>query len=239
MYVGVESIRATMIDRISALGRTELFSTLPSTELEVLSSKASEHCLRKGEILFMAGDPGAGLYVVVDGAIRAYRVGSDGREQVLHVEKSGATLAEVSVFDGGPYPSTTAAEDDTTLLFIRREDVLELCLTRPSISLAALKLLAGRMRKCAATIENLSLRDVDQRVAQLLAEEGSGHLDRAGDSVQFELGLTHQQIAARIGSVREVVSRALNRLHNNGLIQMTGRRIFIVSIKALREFVAG
>src|SRR4029078_12492640 len=136
--------------------------------------------------------------VVVDGAVRAYRVSSDGREQVIHVERAGATLAEGPVFDGGAYASTTAAEEDSILLFIRRQDVLQLCLDHPAISLAALRLLARRLRTSAATIQNLSLGDVDRRLARLLLDEGPDYAQPEGDSIEFELSLTHQQIAARI-----------------------------------------
>ena len=118
-----------------------------------------------------------------------------------------------------PTLSTTAAEEDSTVLFIRREDVLQLCLDRPIISLAAVRLLAGRLRACASMIESLSLRDVDRRLAQLLLEEASDYGRRTGKSVEFQLSLTHQQIAARIGSVREVVSRAFNRIQQSGLIR--------------------
>ena len=227
-----------MTNRIQALQQTALFGSLAMSDLEALSSHTVEHTLKKGEILFIAGDAATGLYVVVNGAIRAYRVGADGREQVIHIERSGATLAEVPVFDGGPYPSTTAADEDSTLLFIRKEHVVQLCVNRPSISLAALKLLAGRVRNCAAMVESLSLRDVDRRLAQLLVAEGADYAQRGGDSVEFELSLTHQQIAARIGSVREVVSRAFHRLQHSGLIRTKGRRVVILSEKALRAFVA-
>ena len=115
---------------------------------------------------------------------------------------------------------------------------MNLCLERPRISLAALKLLAGRMRNCAALVESLSLRDVDRRLAKLLLEEASDHSRRSGSSVTFELALTHQQIAARIGSVREVVSRAFARLQQSGLIRMDGRRITIPDEKALGDYGA-
>jgi CRP-like cAMP-binding protein len=177
------------MDSIQALKRTMLFGGLDRPDLEALAARATERRLRRGEILFMAGDPAGGLYVVVEGAIRAFRVSADGREQTIHVEKGGATLAEVSVFDEGPYPSTTAAEEDSVLLFIDKHDVLNLCLERPRISLAALKLLAGRMRNCAALVESLSLRDVDRRLAKLLLEEASDHSRRSGSSVTFELAL--------------------------------------------------
>ena len=81
----------------------------------------------------------------------------------MHVERAGATLAEIPVFDEGTCPSNTAAEEDLILLFIEKNDVLALCLERPCISLAALKILAGRVRNCAALVEALSLRDVDRR----------------------------------------------------------------------------
>jgi CRP-like cAMP-binding protein len=129
------------------------------------------------------------------------------------------------------------SEEDSVLLFIDKRDVLNLCLERPRISLAALKLLAARMRNCAALVESLSLSDVDRRLAALLLE-AADHSRRSGPSVTFELALTHQQIAARIGSVREVVSRALARLQKGGLFRMDGRRITIPNEKALGDYGA-
>ena len=158
------------MDPTQALKCTALFSDLDSADLAALAARAVERRLKRGEILFMAGDPAGGLYVVVEGSIRAYRVSADGREQILHVESAGATLGEVPVFDEGCYPSTAAAEEDSTLLFIKKRDVLHLCLERPRISLAALKLLARRVRNCAALVESLSLRDVDRRLAQNLGQ---------------------------------------------------------------------
>ena len=223
---------------IEALRRTSLFCELTDEDHWALASRATERRLSRGETLFLAGEPAAGLYVVVRGAVRAYRVGTDGREQVIHVEQSGATLAEVPVFDGGPYPSSTAAEEDSLVLFLPREEVVRLCLERPKIGLAALRLLAGRMRKCAALVERLSLRDVDRRVAQLLLDESGDYGQRSASAVTFSLALTHTQIASRVGSVREVVSRALSRLQASGLIQMEGRQIRIKDIRALQDYAA-
>lgn len=225
-------------ERVAALKRTPLFGQLDADDLGALAQRAIERRLRRGEILFMSGDIARGLYVVVEGAIRAYRVGADGREQVIHVERAGATLAEIPVFDEGTFPSTTAAEEDSVVLFIPREEVLRLCAERPAISLAALKLLARRLRQCAALVESLSLRDVDRRLAKLLIEEAADYGRRVGKGVEFELALTQQQIAARIGSVREVVSRALARMQQSGLIQMEGRRVRIPDEAALRSYAA-
>src|SRR5690606_7607897 len=123
-----------------------------AADLTALALRTTERHLKRGEILFLTGEPARGLYVVVEGSIRAYRVAADGREQTIHVERAGATFAEVPVFDEGTYPSTTAAEEDSVVLFIEKRDVLALCLERPRIGLAALKLLAGRLRSCAALV---------------------------------------------------------------------------------------
>ena len=228
-----------MRDKIAALRRTALFGELTDPELNVLAERAVERRLNRDEVLFVAGDEAAGLFVVVSGALRAFREGVDGREQVIHVERAGATIAELPVFDDKPYPSTVAAEEETGVLFLDKRDVKSLCLTHPEIALAALKLLAGRLRKCAELVEALSLREVDQRLARWLLAEARARGKRTADGLELTLVLTNQQIAARIGSVREVVSRALARLQNNELIMIDGRRIILGDEAALAVFADG
>jgi CRP/FNR family transcriptional regulator len=214
-----------------------MFGGLEEAELQALAERAVEQRLARDEVLFVAGEESRGLYVVVSGALRAFRESVEGREQVIHVERAGATIAELPVFDEGPYPSTVAAEEDSVVLFIGKRDVRRLSLAHPQIALAALKLLAGRLRKCAELVEALSLREVDNRLARFLLEEARSQGVGEGSILALDLVLTNQQIAARIGTVREVVSRALNRLQQNGLIRIEGRRIHIPSEEALESYV--
>jgi CRP/FNR family transcriptional regulator len=223
-------------DKVSALKQTALFGELDEATLRALADRAFEHRIARGEVLFVEGDEARGLYVIVEGALRAYRESVAGREQVMHVERAGTTIAEVPVFDDGKYPSTVAGEEDSVVLFIDKRDVLRLCVEHPRIALAALKLLAQRLRKVAGLVEQLSLHEVDQRLARLLASEARARGKREDDGVTVELVLTNQQIAARIGTVREVVSRALNRLQQNGLIRVEGRRVFIPSEAVLMSY---
>jgi len=224
---------------IEFLKRTELFGDLEGDVLELLASHALEQKLERGEVLFLAGEPAAGLYVITEGSVRAFRTGADGREQVIHVERAVTTIAEVPVFDDGNYPSTVAAEEETVVLFLAKRDVKSLCLMHPEIALAALKLLAGRLRKCAELVEALSLREVDQRLARWLLAEARARGQRTAGGLELTLVLTNQQIAARIGSVREVVSRALARLQQNGLIAVDGRRVTINDEQSLAVFADG
>lgn len=223
-------------DKIAALRRTALFGELSETDLQVLAERAIERRLKRDEILFVAGDEAAGLFVIASGSLRAFREGADGREQVIHVERAGATIAEVPVFDDKPYPSTVAAEEDSIVLFLDKQSVRSLCMAHPEIGLAALKLMAGRLRKCAELVESLSLSEVDQRLAQWLLAEARARGIRTADGCELTLVLTNQQIAARVGTVREVISRALARLQQNGLITVDGRRIIISDENALAVF---
>ncbi|MGH9825027.1 MAG: Crp/Fnr family transcriptional regulator [Blastocatellia bacterium] len=224
------------MDKIEALKQTELFGDLADSELGALAARAVERRLNPGELLFVAGDKAKGLYVVVEGAVRAFRESVEGREQVIHVERAGTTIAEVPIFDDGAYPSTVAAEEETLVLFIDKHDVRRLILEHPKIGLAALKLLSGRLRRCAELVEALSLREVDQRLARFLLNEMTSRGVRGQGGIRVDLVLTNQQIAARIGTVREVVSRALTRLQQNGLIRLDGRQVVAADEAALQVY---
>jgi CRP/FNR family transcriptional regulator len=223
-------------DKIAALRRTALFNGLDEDALRALAERAIERRFQKDELLFVAGEEARGLYVIVEGAVRAFRESADGREQVIHVERAGATFAEVPVFDDGAFPSTVAAETDSVLLFIDKRDVRSLCLAHPQIALAALKVLAGRLRRCAELVETLSLREVGQRLARFLLAEARSRGLRTGGGFEVTLTVTNQQIAARVGSVREVVSRALTRLQQDGLVALKGRRLSIPNEESLATY---
>jgi CRP-like cAMP-binding protein len=228
-----------LADKIACLRRSALFGDLEEPGLRALAERAIERHLARDEVLFITGEPARGLFVIVEGALRAVRDGVDGREQVIHVERAGATIAEIPVFDDQPYPSTVIAEEETVVLFLEKQQVRRLCMEHPQIALSALRLLAGRLRKCAALVETLSLKEVDQRVARWLLTEARSYGTRGEEGLEIHLRLTHQQIASRIGSVREVVSRALGRLQQQGLIKIQARLILITDEAALSDYAEG
>lgn len=220
------------MDKIAALKKTEMFGTLTPTELAVISSVCVEKKLRKGEILFSAGDEPKGLYVIVKGALSAYRENHEGREQIIHLEQAGTTMAEVPVFDDKPYPSSVRAEEDSEILFLSGENVKKLFTKHPSIALSALRLMASRLRKTAALLESISLREVDQRLASFLLHEFQ-------EKKSKKLKLPPLSIlASRLGSVREVVSRALAKLEKDGFIAVDRQRFAtLLDEKGLRGFI--
>lgn len=202
----------------AALQRTQLFGNLDAGALAELEGMCHRRELSRGEMLFLAGEEAAGLFVIVSGEIRAYRVNAQGREQTLHVERDGATLAEVPVFDDGPYPATAVAETPASLLFLSKADFRRFMLRHPEVGLTALKLMAHRLRGHAELVDALALQQVGQRVARLLLAEGRDHGSRTAAGMEVEIAFSNEELAKRIGSVREVISRTLSRMENDGLI---------------------
>lgn len=223
-------------DRIAALKRTTLFGSLDETELHALATRAVERIYNRGDTIFVAGEDARVLFVIMSGAVRAVRFSADGREQVIHVERVGATIGEIPVFDGGTYPSTAIADEDSELLSLDRETVRRLFAEYPAMAMAALAVLSQRLRKCAELVEFLSLREVGQRLARLLVLEAkcNGKVEARG--IVVDLKMTNQQIAAQVGSVREVVSRAFTRLQQDGLIKLKGRHVLIPDLEELRIY---
>jgi CRP/FNR family transcriptional regulator len=224
----------TLQQRLDALARTELFSAVTEDARRELAATSHERHLVHGEILFSTGDKATGLFVVVSGSLRAYRQTPEGREQTIHVEGPGATLAEVPVFDGGPYPSTVQAEQDSLVLFIPQRAIRHTLSKNPEAALAALTLMARRLRKVSELAERLALNDVAQRLAAMLVEEVTGHAGELKDGVSFSMPLAHQSIAARLGSVREVITRQLHKLIDDRVISVRGHKITVLDAAALR-----
>lgn len=211
--------------KLQLLRNAPLFSALANNQLAELATISRVVQLKKGETLFLAGEPADRLFVIASGTIRAFRVSTGGREQVIHVERTGATLAEVAIFDDGPYPATAGAEEDSVLLALDRIALKRFCFQYPEVAWSALRILAGRLRRHAELIDQLSLQDVLPRLARFLLDEAERSGLKAPDGIRITVSLNNQQLASRIGSVREVVSRLLTRLERERSIVLERRTV--------------
>lgn len=223
-------------ENTAALKHTALFGELNTKELTQLAKQAVKVHFKKGEMLFLSGEEATGLFVIIDGKVRAFQHNAEGREHVMHVDTAGAVMAEVPIFDDGPYPASAMAEEDTNALFIGKRDMCQFCLDHPTFMFKALKLMAARVRRHAQMVEILSFHEVGQRLALLLLAQAQLVGAPASGRASFQLFLSNHQIATRIGSVRDVVSRALTRLQHEGLIVLEGRTIIIPDIRALKLY---
>ncbi len=220
------------------LSKVAIFSGLTESELGFLAQRTVPRHYTAGEMVFSEGEPCSGLYVVDSGHIRIFKSSASGREQVLSVDGPGSSVAELPVFDGGNYPASVAAVDDATLLFVSKQDFQALCLTHPQVALKVLRVVGARLRRLVGIIEELSFTTVRHRLASFLLRLAQKEGKRASGGTEITLPASNQELAAQIGTVRELVSRNLSRLQAEGLIQMEGRSVVIPNLKALEAELA-
>lgn len=215
------------------LARVPIFSGLSETELAFLAQHAVPRRFSAGETVFAEGEPCAGLYVVESGQVRIFKSSAGGREHVLSIEGPGSSIAELPVFDGGNYPASAAAVDKTTLLFVSKQDFQSLCLTHPQVALKVLRVVGARLRRLVGIIEELSFTTVRHRLAAFLVRLAKTSGKRNGSGIDIALPANNQELAAQIGTVRELVSRNLSRFQAEGLIRIEGRIVTVTDLKAL------
>lgn len=221
--------------RMAVLKKAPLFAELSEKQLRYLAERAVGRALAPDELIFSAGDPCPGMYIIEAGRVRIFKTSPSGREQVLGYEAAGNSVAELPVFDGGNYPASASAVGETTLLLIRREDFRGLCLEHPEVALNVLRVVGRRLRHLVGIVEELSFTTVRHRLAALLLRLAEQHGKRTPRGVEFTITASNQELAAHLGTVRELVSRNLSRLQAEGVIQLEGKNVLIPDLKALES----
>ena len=162
-----------------------------------------------------------------------------GRQQLLGIERKGSSLAEVAVFDGGRYPASAEATSSTTLLRLSADSFRRTCLKNPEMALKVFKVLAHRLRHLVSLVEELSFATVRARLIAYLVRLAEETGQRTPQGIHFQLTENNEQLAIRLGTVRELISRNLGRLHGDKLIEMNKRTVNIPDLAILRDEIAG
>jgi CRP/FNR family transcriptional regulator, cyclic AMP receptor protein len=217
------------------LRKTPLFAGLTEQEMHALASRVSKKHFQRGALLFAEGDPCKGLFLVASGKIRIFKLSTAGREQVLAVEGPGSSFAELPVFDGGNYPASASGLEDAEVLFISRKDFQNFCREHPEVALKVLAVVGSRLRRLVSIIEDLSFTTVRQRLIALILQLTQAGERSSRGGVHVELTKTHQELAAELGTVRELVSRNLSRLQAEGFLEVEGRKIIVKDLDSLRR----
>lgn len=216
------------ITAFSALKSLPYFRSLEDEQLMRLAQRVIEHTVEKDQIIFLDGEPCAGLYLVREGCVKIYKLSSEGREQILSYVRRGGSFNEVAVFDGGPNPANAAAIEPTTIWILPRQVALEMIERYPQVALAVIHNLGARLRHLVNLVEDLSLRQVSTRLAKLLLETATGAEPQP---------LTQQEMAARLGTVREMIGRSLRQLQARGLIRVERGKIVILDREGLEKMI--
>lgn len=217
----------------SSLGAVPLFSGLSAEEVRLLAARFVRRRYSQGELLFSEGDACKGLYIIDSGRLRIFKSSASGREQVLAVEGPGGSVAELPVFDGGAYPASVSAVEDSQILFISRQDLRQFCLEHPEVALKMLAVVGARLRRLVGIIEELSFTTIRQRLVASLVRLAQTEGRAAEGGIAFTLPGTHQEMAHQLGTVRELVSRNLMRLQAEGLLEVDARSIVVRDLAGL------
>lgn len=216
------------------LRRLSIFAHVSDAALDGIARRTVIRSLPRGKQLFRRGDPCQGLYVVVEGAIRVYRANQEGREQTLHVQGPGQSIAEVPLFDGGPYPASARADQDSRVLYLPLDDFQWLYRNQPEIADSVIRELGRRLRRMVQLVEKISLRDVPSRVAMTLLEYAE-RTPGQGVNSEFELPRTQEELAAELATTRESVARALSSLRRSGAISQKGSKVRVLDLRRLES----
>jgi CRP-like cAMP-binding protein len=217
------------------LKQVPIFSGLTEQEFAFLTARVVQRKFGDGELIFSEGEPCSGMFVVESGSVRIFKSSAGGREQVLSIDGPGGSIAELPVFDGGNYPASAQAITATSTLFVSKQDFRMLCLQHPEVALKVLRVVGGRLRRLVGIIEELSFTTVRHRLAAVLVRLAKSARKQGSNQATFTVPVNNNELAAQIGTVRELVSRNLSRLQSEGLIAMDGRRITVPDLKKLED----
>lgn len=224
---------------VDLLRRCPLFAGLKEEDLKRIRTIAlTKHIGKKG-FLFAEGEEAKGFYVILSGRVKLYKVSSEGKEQILHVVSAPDAFAEAALFLEGSYPAFAEALTDCQLLFFPKKDFVQLIEKNPQLSINMIVSLSHFLRRFASLIEELSLKEISSRVAKYLIDLSLRGSREGKISDAVELDLSKTQLASKLGTISETLSRTLAKMKAKGIIDVQKNRIHILDRQTLEEVASG
>lgn len=219
----------------ATMSQSLLFQGLAEDEVRQLERISEPRHYAKGDMLVHEGDEGEGFFVVAHGQIKVFKISFDGREQILHILGPGDPLGEVPVFAGQTYPANAQALVSSSLYFFPRSRLIALYQASPSLAMNMLAVLSKRLREFTVLIENLSLKEIPQRLATYLIHQQA----QQPVSTRVKLDVSKGVLSNILGASQETLSRVLNKLVQEGLIEVQGKEIILHNMERLRDLADG
>jgi len=230
---GEEAGKPAPCRTVQALRRVHHFACLSDEVQEAVARAAAPRQFEPGQTIYHEGDPAAALYILETGWVKATRVSGAGREQAMAFLKAGEIFGDVAVFSDTFYPCTVIALEPVTAWAIQKTAILELAARYPELARAVARRLGERVLYYIGLVEDLSLRGVEARLANTLlkhVELSEGRL-----VVPRRAWTTFDEMATRLGTVRDVLSRSLRTLEEEGLLRVERREIVILDPDGLTK----
>ncbi len=224
---------------IDLLRRCPLFAGLKEEDLKRIRAIASIKQVGRKEILFSDDAEAKGFYVILSGKIKLYKISPEGKEQILHVVSAPDAFAEAALFLEGNYPAFAEALSDSQLLFFPKRDFIQLIEKNPQLSINMIVSLSHFLRKFASLIEELSLKEVSSRIAKYVIDLSLKSSKEGKSPKEVELDLSKTQLASKLGTISETLSRTLAKMKAKGIIDVKRNRIMILNRETLEELASG
>ncbi len=223
------------MELIEQLKKPLLFSGLNNDDLAELATITVRRQFRKGESIFCEGEEATGFYLLLSGSIKLCRISPDGREKVLHFVQPRETFAEAAFFGDGKYPAEARAMEAGEVLYLPRAGLMELMARNPGFSLNLVVSLSLMLRKFARQIEELSFNDVTSRLASFLVRRIDEKSTSYGGITYIDLGIRKGELASRLGTASETISRTFKKLKDEGIIEVQGGRVVVHQLEKLQK----
>ena len=221
------------------LRKSPLFAGLKEEDLRRIRSIAIPKKLVKKEVLFADGEEARGFYVILSGKVKLYKISSEGKEQILHIVVAPDAFAEAALFLGGTYPAFAEALTDTQLLFFPKRDFVQVIERNPQLSINMIVTLSQYLKRFTLLIEELSLKEVSSRMAKYLIDLSLKAEKEGKSSNEVELDLSKTQLASKLGTISETLSRTLAKMKGRKIIDVKRNRILILDRKGLETLASG
>lgn len=210
-----------------ALRNCQLFVGLSPEDIASIAEFTIARELAKGDYLFHEGDPALGFYVIQQGAVNVHRVSLAGKEQVIHIFRAGTSFAEAALATEKGYPADARAVEASRILLVQKEGFLEFLRRRPDLALRMLGSMSAHLRVLVSQLEDLTLKNVETRLANWLVKRCPNPADTA--PVRLVLPVTKRVLAAELGTVSETFSRTLAEFRRQGLVKVEGKTIIVLA----------
>jgi CRP/FNR family transcriptional regulator len=204
------------------------FAHAAEPALKELAQQAVHRTFAANELIFLEGEPSAGLWILENGRVKAYKLSPDGQEYILHFLGPGDTFNDISALDGAPNPVSAMAVTDVSAWAISSAVFSQTLQADHEMALAVIQGLTERIRAVAGRMEDLALRSVTSRLARFL-------LEQVENPTLKHPSITRTLIANHLATTPESISRSLRVLENAGAIRFDRHRIIIVQPDILRQ----
>ena len=223
------------MENIPILKKSLLFSGLDEEYLAEVAAISVKRTFSKGETLFSEGETATGFYLLASGSIKLCKVSPDGKEKVLHFVHPSETFAEAAFFGDGKYPAEARALESGAALFFPRQAFMGLLERNPRFSLNLIISLSLLLRRFARQIEELSFAEVPARLAAYLMESAAKKSTAFQGKTYLDLDIKKSELASRLGTASETLSRTFKKLKEEGVLSVEGNRVIILDMARLQK----